>query len=78
LPRDLIRALPAVGESRERCSRGDSYRAAIKMLGDLVHREALVLSYNDILLLLGGFFVTGIMLMPLVRRPRPVLTTDRR
>jgi hypothetical protein len=78
LPRDLIRALPAVGESRERCSQGDAHRAAIKMLGDLVHREAPVLSFNDILLLLGGFFVAGMMLMPLARRPRPVLTTDRR
>jgi DHA2 family multidrug resistance protein len=56
---------------------GDTHRAAVTMLGNLVHREALVLSYNDVLLLLGGFFVAGMMLMPLVRRPRPVLTTDR-
>jgi MFS transporter, DHA2 family, multidrug resistance protein len=56
---------------------GDPHQAAITMLGNLVHREALVLSYNDILLLLGGFFVVGMLLMPLVRRPRSVLTGDR-
>ncbi|HEV2099795.1 MAG TPA: DHA2 family efflux MFS transporter permease subunit, partial [Stellaceae bacterium] len=38
---------------------GDAHQAAITMLGNLVHREALVLSYNDMLLLIGGFFVFG-------------------
>jgi MFS transporter, DHA2 family, multidrug resistance protein len=55
---------------------GDAHRAAAALLGNLVHREALVLTYNDLLLLLGGFFVAGLMLMPLVRRPRSVLTAD--
>jgi hypothetical protein len=46
------------------------------MLGNLVHREALVLSYNDMLLLIGGFFVFGLTLIPLVLRPRSALTAD--
>jgi MFS transporter, DHA2 family, multidrug resistance protein len=56
---------------------GDAHQAAVTMLGNLVQREALVLSYNDVLLLIGGFFVIGMMLMPLARRPRSVLTTDQ-
>jgi hypothetical protein len=35
-----------------------------------VQREALVLTYNDLLLLLGALFVCGLTLLPLVRRPR--------
>jgi MFS transporter, DHA2 family, multidrug resistance protein len=44
------------------------------LLGNLVHREALVLTYNDMLLLLAGFFVIGVMLMPMVRRARSLVT----
>jgi len=49
---------------------GDPGAAAVKMLARLVQREALVLTYNDLLLLIGGLFVFGLMLLPLVRRPR--------
>jgi hypothetical protein len=35
-----------------------------------VRRGALVLTYNDPLLLIGALFVFGLMLLPLVRRPR--------
>ena len=48
----------------------DPNRAAIKLLANLTQREALVLTYNDLLLLLGALFVFGLMLLPLVRRPR--------
>ncbi len=48
---------------------GDPHRAAVKLLANLTQREALVLTYNDLLLLLGGLFVFGLMLLPLVRRP---------
>jgi DHA2 family multidrug resistance protein len=41
--------------------------AAIKLLGRLVYREALVLTFNDVILLLGVLFVAGLCLMPLVR-----------
>jgi hypothetical protein len=46
----------------------------MKMLGKLVQREALVLTYNDLLLLIGGLFIVGLMLLPLVGRPRSFLS----
>jgi DHA2 family multidrug resistance protein len=49
---------------------GDPSHAAVKLLANLVQREALVLTYNDVLMLLGGLFVASLMLMPLLRRPR--------
>jgi MFS transporter, DHA2 family, multidrug resistance protein len=56
---------------------GDAHQAATTLLGNMVHREALVLTYNDLLLLIGGFFVFGLMLMPLVRRPRSLFAAGR-
>jgi DHA2 family multidrug resistance protein len=53
---------------------GDPSRAAIKMLADLVRREALVLTYNDLLLLIGSLFIFALMLLPLVGRPRSFLS----
>jgi len=52
---------------------GDPRQAAIKLLANLVQREALVLSYNDVLLLLGAFFAFGLLLLPLVRAPRSLM-----
>jgi DHA2 family multidrug resistance protein len=49
---------------------GDSSHAAVKLLANLTQREALVLTYNDLLLLLGALFVIGLVLLPLVRKPR--------
>jgi DHA2 family multidrug resistance protein len=49
---------------------GDAGRAALKLLANLVQREALVLTYNDAIMLMGGAFVAALFLMPLVRRPR--------
>ena len=49
---------------------GDPHRAAIKLLANLTQREALVLTSNDLLLLMGALFVFGLMLLPLVRRPQ--------
>ena len=48
---------------------GDTGRAVIKLLANLVQREALVLTYNDAIMLLGSLFVAALFLMPLVRRP---------
>jgi DHA2 family multidrug resistance protein len=53
---------------------GDPTLAAMKMLAKLVQREALVLTYNDLLLLIGALFVFGLMLLPLVGRPRSFLS----
>jgi MFS transporter, DHA2 family, multidrug resistance protein len=55
---------------------GDAHMAAMKLLGQMVEREALVLTYNDLLLLIGVCFVFGLMLMPLVRRPPSMLTAE--
>jgi DHA2 family multidrug resistance protein len=52
---------------------GDANQAAVKLLANLVQREALVLTYNDVLLLIGGVFVFALMLMPLVRRPQSLM-----
>ena len=48
---------------------GDPHQAAVTMLARLVQREALVLTFNDIILLLGTMFVIGLCMMPLLRRP---------
>jgi MFS transporter, DHA2 family, multidrug resistance protein len=48
---------------------GDATRAAVKLLANLVQREALVLTYNDVIMILGSLFVVGLFLMPLVNRP---------
>ena len=50
--------------------RGDTGRAAVKLLANMVQREALVLTYNDAIMLVGGLFVAALFVMPLVRRPR--------
>jgi DHA2 family multidrug resistance protein len=40
------------------------------LLANLVQREALVLTYNDAIMLIGCLFVVALFMMPLVRRPR--------
>jgi DHA2 family multidrug resistance protein len=49
---------------------GDTGRAAVKLLANLVQREALVMTYNDALMLLCSLFAAALFLIPLVRRPR--------
>ena len=56
---------------------GDPAHAALLLLGKLVQREALVMTYNDALMLLGATFAVALLLMPLVKSPRTVLTADR-
>jgi DHA2 family multidrug resistance protein len=51
----------------------DSSRAAMQLLANIVQREALVLTFNDVIMLLAGLFVLGLLLMPLVRRPRSAM-----
>jgi MFS transporter, DHA2 family, multidrug resistance protein len=43
--------------------------AAVKLLGQIVEREALVLTFNDIMLLIGSIFFVGLMMIPLLKRP---------
>ena len=42
-----------------------------------MHREALILAYNDLMSLIGGLFVVGLTLIPMVRRPRSAFIGDR-
>jgi MFS transporter, DHA2 family, multidrug resistance protein len=49
---------------------GDAGRTTVRLLANLVHREALVLTYNDAIMLIGGLFVASLFVMPFVRRPR--------
>jgi MFS transporter, DHA2 family, multidrug resistance protein len=66
--------LEAQANRLDRAISGDSSLAALKMLSNVVQREALVLMYNDLLLLIGGLFVVGVMLLPLVNPPRSFLS----
>jgi DHA2 family multidrug resistance protein len=52
---------------------GDPSRGAMKLLADVVQREALVLTFNDVIMLLSGLFVLGLVMMPLLRRPRSAM-----
>jgi DHA2 family multidrug resistance protein len=56
---------------------GDAHRAAVKLLAGIVQREALVMSFNDALMLLGAGFAAALLLMPFVKSPRTVLSADR-
>jgi DHA2 family multidrug resistance protein len=50
---------------------GDPTLAAMKRLGQLVYREATVLTFNDVLLTMGWAFFLMLPLLLLVRRPQP-------
>jgi DHA2 family multidrug resistance protein len=51
----------------------DSHRVALKLLANAVQREALVLTFNDVIMLLGATFAFGVVLLPLVRRRRSLM-----
>lgn len=46
---------------------GDPHSVAVRLLASVVQREALVLTFNDVILMLGILFVVGLMMLPLVR-----------
>jgi len=48
---------------------GGGTPAAVKLLGQIVEREALVLTFNDIMLLIGSIFFIGLIMIPLLKRP---------
>jgi MFS transporter, DHA2 family, multidrug resistance protein len=48
----------------------DPQMSARRVLGNLVQREATVLTFNDCLLLMACVFFGGLLLMPLIRKPR--------
>jgi DHA2 family multidrug resistance protein len=47
---------------------GGATPAAVKLLGGLVQREALVLTFNDVLLIIGAIFLVAFFMIPLLRR----------
>ncbi|MDB5411123.1 MAG: transporter [Rhodospirillales bacterium] len=49
---------------------GDATATATRQLGNLLMREAYVMSFNDCLLLMAGVFAFGLATMPLIRKPR--------
>ena len=49
----------------------DAERAALRTMANMVRREALVMSFGDVFLILTGLFVGMALLVPLLRRPRP-------
>ena len=48
---------------------GGGTPAAVKLLGRIVEREALVLTFNDVMLLIGAIFLVGLLLVPILKRP---------
>lgn len=48
---------------------GGATPAAIKLLAATVQREALVLTFNDVMLVIGGIFFIGLLMIPVLRRP---------
>ncbi|HJU14866.1 MAG TPA: DHA2 family efflux MFS transporter permease subunit [Stellaceae bacterium] len=54
---------------------GDPHHAALKLLAARVETEALVMTYNDALLLLGGLFAVALLLMPIAKKPQSTALT---
>jgi DHA2 family multidrug resistance protein len=49
---------------------GDPDQAALQALSDMVGRQAVVLTFNDALLLMAAVFFGALLLMPLIRKPK--------
>ena len=49
----------------------DPTLAAIKTMGAVLHREAALMAFNDVFLVMAWVFFAALLFMPLVRRPRP-------
>jgi MFS transporter, DHA2 family, multidrug resistance protein len=54
----------------------DANVAAISKLVGMMQREALILTFNDCLLLMSGVFFVALLFMPLVRRPGAPVAAD--
>ncbi len=50
---------------------GDTDKMAIKVVWQMLTREAYVLTFNDCLLIMAGVFAMGLLFMPLLRKPKP-------
>ena len=54
----------------------DPQAAAAKMLAAMVQREAMVLTFNDLFLVMAGVFLGALLFMPLVRKPQQKVAAD--
>jgi DHA2 family multidrug resistance protein len=48
----------------------DAGQAALKTMSNMVHREALVMSFADVFLILSGLFLAMACATPLIKRPK--------
>jgi MFS transporter, DHA2 family, multidrug resistance protein len=55
---------------------GNPHAGALRLLAKLVERQALTLTYNDLLLMLATGFFIGLFLIPLLKEPRIRLRVD--
>jgi hypothetical protein len=49
----------------------------VKLLGRIVEREALVLTFNDVMLLIGSIFFIGMVMIPILKRPSAAVLGSR-
>ena len=54
----------------------DPSAAAAKLLANMVQREAMVLTFNDLFLVMAGVFLSALLFMPLVRKPAQAVAAD--
>ena len=50
---------------------GDPSLAAVKTLGGVLSREAALMAFNDVFLVMAAVFFIALLFMPFVRKPRP-------
>lgn len=75
--RDTVgRALQGMGQALAPRLGEDSTQAALAALARLAQREATVLAFADVLLLMSLVFVAGLLFMPLMRKVRPDAGAD--
>ena len=46
------------------------------LLANMVQREAMVLTFNDLFLVMAGVFLSALLFMPLVRKPQQAVAAD--
>ena len=67
-----VERLTAMTQGFEATLGSDAERAAIASLSQMVRRQALVMAFSDVFLILAVVFFAVLLLVPLARRPQPV------
>jgi MFS transporter, DHA2 family, multidrug resistance protein len=65
----VTRALGNMTQMLTATKSGDAHLAALKQVAMMVHRQALTLTYNDVLLLMAGCFILALPLTLLLAKP---------